>query len=84
MSVGSHENLLDKLLEAKSQFIPSLHIFTPSSKSLPTAGWGLCLPFLPRCMAFPQEVLTIISIEYSYISEYAYFRQNSNGYYRIY
>jgi len=31
VSVGSHENSLDKLLGAKSPFIPSLHLFTPSS-----------------------------------------------------
>ena len=32
VSVGSHENLLDKLLGSKSPFIPSLHLFTTSSK----------------------------------------------------
>jgi hypothetical protein len=31
VSVGSHENVLDTVLGAKSPFIPSLHLFTPSS-----------------------------------------------------
>ena len=30
-----------------------------------------------------QEVVTIIVREYSYISEYIHFNQNSTGYYRI-
>ena len=31
MDVRSCENLLDKLLGAKSPFVPSLHLFTPTS-----------------------------------------------------
>ena len=32
MSIGSHENLLDKSLGENSPFIPCLHLFTPISQ----------------------------------------------------